>query len=70
MSCEPLIDAKTAAQILNLHERTVKEMAASGRLPAMRLGRLWRFRASTLDKWAEDNLLSNCHSRPSKENIR
>ena len=45
MNCEPLIDADEAAKILGIHEKTVREMARAGRLPGMKLGREWKFRA-------------------------
>ena len=56
MSCEPLIDANEAAAILRLHPKTVKEMAAEGRIPGMKIGSVWRFRASALDSWIDNHL--------------
>lgn len=32
-------------------KRTVYRLAASGKLPAFKLGGTWRFRRSDLDKW-------------------
>lgn len=56
MSCEPLITAEEAAAILRLHPKTVKEMAAEGRIPGMKIGSVWRFRASALDAWITNHL--------------
>ena len=53
---EPLIDAQSAARILKLHPVTVREMAGRGDIPAMRIGRVWRFRASSLDAWVDSQL--------------
>jgi excisionase family DNA binding protein len=61
MSIEPLIDAASAAEILHLHPKTVKRLAAAGTVPALKIGKLWRFRASALDSWAEAQLSSSCH---------
>lgn len=63
MSIEMLIDAEAAAEILHLHPKTVKRFAAAGVIPAMRIGKLWRFRASSLDAWAREQIGSNCDPR-------
>ena len=47
---EPLIDAAQAARILNLHPVTVREMASRGSIPGLKIGKVWRFRASSLDQ--------------------
>ena len=51
MTCEPLIDANRAAELLALHPKTVKQMAAAGKIPGLKIGSVWRFRESTLDTW-------------------
>jgi excisionase family DNA binding protein len=62
--CEPLIDAKSAAKILLIHPVTIREMATRGELPAMKIGRVWRFRASSLDAWLTSQLQSTRHPHP------
>jgi excisionase family DNA binding protein len=54
--CEPLIDAERAAQLLKLHPKTVKRLVQKGRLPGFRIGRVWRFRESSLDVWMRSQL--------------
>jgi len=67
---EPLIDAQQAAQILKLHPVTVREMAARRELPAMKIGKVWRFRASALDAWVSAQLDLTCHPRlPESERL-
>ena len=66
--CEPLINANQAAAILQLHPKTVKQMAAAGRLPGLKIGSVWRFRASVLDEWLNEQLkcstpLAAAHNR-------
>ena len=39
------------AAYLKAGKRTVYRLAASGKLPAFKLGGTWRFRRSDLDKW-------------------
>jgi len=48
---EPLLDSSEAATLLNIHPKTLQKMARAGTIPAYRIGDLWRFRASTLDRW-------------------
>lgn len=50
-NAEPLIDAEVVGELLQLHPKTVKRLAGAGVIPGMRIGKLWRFRASTLDAW-------------------
>src|SRR5271167_1095894 len=58
---EPLIDAAQAARILRLHPVTVREMASRGFIPGLKIGKVWRFRASSLDKWVTRQLESSCY---------
>ncbi|MGB7136646.1 MAG: helix-turn-helix domain-containing protein [Acidobacteriaceae bacterium] len=52
MTFEPLLSESEAAKFLGgLHPKTVQRMARRGELPAFRIGRYWRFRASELDRW-------------------
>jgi excisionase family DNA binding protein len=39
------------AAYLKAGKRTVYRLAASGKLPAFKLGGTWRFRRSELDQW-------------------
>lgn len=55
---EPLIDAAQAARILKLHPVTVREMAGEGKLPGLKIGKVWRFRLSSLDAWIDSQLQS------------
>jgi excisionase family DNA binding protein len=49
---EPLLDDERAAEFLGgLHPKTLQRMARRGEVPAYRVGRFWRYRASELDSW-------------------
>ena len=48
---EPLIDTEEAARLLRMHPRTLRTKARRGSIPAVQVGKRWRFRASTLDRW-------------------
>ena len=55
---EPLLDASEAASLLRIHPKTIQSLARVGYVPAFRVGRFWRYRASDLEKW----LRSGSHS--------
>ena len=48
---EPLLDTEQAARLLRMHPRTLRTKARSGSIPAVQVGKRWRFRASSLDRW-------------------
>jgi excisionase family DNA binding protein len=48
-----IVTTRELDKYLKLHEITVCKYAANGRIPAIRIGRVWRF-----DKDAIDNLMS------------
>jgi len=65
--CEPLIDAERAAELLQLHPKTVKRLAAAGIIPAMKIGRVWRFREPELDAYIVRQLELSGHPSPKGE---
>ena len=65
--CEPLVTAERAAELLQLHPKTVKRLAAAGTIPGMKIGRVWRFRESELDAHIVRQLQLSSHPRPRGE---
>jgi excisionase family DNA binding protein len=55
---EPLITSEKAAQLLGIHPKTLQKMARSRKIPAVRVGKYWRFRKSDLDSWVRASV--NC----------
>ena len=53
---EPLLDSKEAAALLKIHAKTLQRMARKGEIPAMQIGKLWRFSASALLSWEQEKL--------------
>jgi excisionase family DNA binding protein len=51
---EPLLDTEEAARLLRMHPRTLRMKARAGSIPAIQVGRRWRFRVSALNLWLED----------------
>jgi excisionase family DNA binding protein len=48
---EPLLDSAEAAALLQIHPKTLQKLARAGTVIGIRVGRLWRFRASALNDW-------------------
>ncbi len=42
------------ANYLQLHPETIRKMAREKRIPATRIGRVWRFREMTIQKWLQE----------------
>lgn len=48
---EPRLDSEDAAKLLGVHAATVQRMARAGKLPCVKVGKLWRFSVHELDAW-------------------
>jgi excisionase family DNA binding protein len=51
---EPLLDVAEAARLLRIHPKTLRVKASHGIIPAVQIGRVWRFRVSALNRWLEE----------------
>lgn len=47
------------ARYLRVHEMTVYRMIQRGDLPALRVGRAWRFRKDQIDRWLARREINN-----------
>jgi excisionase family DNA binding protein len=48
---EPLLNLQEAARLLGMHWKTLEILARKGTVPAVKLGKRWRFRASSINDW-------------------
>ena len=48
-----LLKLTQAAAVLQCHPKTLRLMAQAGKIPARRVGRLWRFSENRLREWIE-----------------
>jgi excisionase family DNA binding protein len=46
-----IMTTKEVSAYLRLHEITVGKYAAEGKIPAIRIGRVWRFDKDRIDEW-------------------
>jgi len=50
-----LMTVGDVANYLRIKTSTVYEWAANGRLPGVKVGRLWRFERAEIEKWVRNN---------------
>ena len=55
---EHLLDSDEAAQIMNVHPKTLQKLARKDIVRGVPVGKLWRFRASTIEEWIQSQLAS------------
>jgi len=46
-----IMTTKEVSAYLKLHQITICKYAAEGEIPAIRIGRVWRFDKEAIDKW-------------------
>jgi excisionase family DNA binding protein len=46
-----IMTTREMANYLKLHEITICKYAAEGKIPAVRIGKVWRFNKEVIDKW-------------------
>lgn len=62
-----MLTTKDLQQLLHVDRSTIYRMAVSGQLPAMKVGRQWRFPADRINRWLEDRNRRSEPARPSLE---
>jgi len=48
-----IVNARRAGELLGLHEETMRRLARENKIPAFKVGGVWRFNKSSLYTWAE-----------------
>ena len=56
---EVLPNSEEVGAILRIHPKVAERMARRGDLPALKVGKFWRYRHSALDDWKESQSQSN-----------
>jgi excisionase family DNA binding protein len=46
---EILLTSKEASRVLKIHPKVLERMAKRGEVPALKVGKFWRYRVSALD---------------------
>jgi excisionase family DNA binding protein len=55
---ERLIDSEEAEALIGIHPKTLQRYARCGLIRGIHVGKLWRFRYSTLEDWIAKELAS------------
>jgi excisionase family DNA binding protein len=55
---EVLLTSSEASQVLKIHPKVLERMAKRGEVPALKVGKFWRYRATLLDAWINSRLQS------------
>ena len=59
MSEPELMTVEEVARYLRLKPQTIYKWAQERRIPAVKLGKEWRFRKRILDEWLDGQILDN-----------
>ena len=54
-----VLTANEVAQYLRLSAATVYRWVQAGEIPAVRIGRVWRFQRELLDEWLNERMRGN-----------
>ncbi len=66
MSEPDLMTVEEVARYLRLKPQTIYKWAQEKRIPAVKLGKEWRFRKRILDEWLDGQILENQSDRNDK----
>ena len=61
-----IMTTREMAEYLRLHQITICKFAAEGKIPAIRVGRVWRFDKEAIDKWISEGQSKNVSKRKKK----
>ena len=53
---ETLMDIKQVAAYLQINEATAYNWSQRGKLPGIKIGRIWRFRREDIEAWLDQNM--------------
>ncbi len=53
---EALLASKEAAALLKVHPKVLERWAKAGEIPALKVGKFWRYRASDLEAWVDSQV--------------
>ena len=56
---DDILTIDEVANYLRVSERTVYDWAQKGEIPSGKIGTVWRFKKSEIEKWVNDSLSSN-----------
>lgn len=67
---EEILTIEEVAKYLRVSERTVYDWAQKGEIPSGKIGTVWRFKKSEIEKWVNERLSSSDRLSPSKIDVQ
>ena len=67
---DDILTIEEVAKYLRVSERTVYDWAQKGEIPSGKIGTVWRFKKSEIEKWINERLSSNTNARQEDISIK
>ena len=65
-----IMTTREVSEYLKLHEITICKYAAQGKIPAIRIGKVWRFNKDVIDDWIRTGQNEpQTHERPQRKSL-
>ena len=61
-----MMTTQELAKYLKLHQITICKYSKQGKIPAIRIGRVWRFNKESIDKWISEGQKKHQTGKKSK----
>jgi len=52
---DQILTLEEVSKYLKLHRATVYKMARAGKIPALKVGKVWRFKRARVEAWLDGN---------------
>jgi excisionase family DNA binding protein len=59
---DALLTSAEAANILRIHPKVLERKAKAGEIPALKVGKFWRYRSSDLESWVGSQVNCGCQA--------
>lgn len=67
---DDILTIEEVAKYLRVSERTVYDWAQKGEIPSGKIGTVWRFKKSEIEKWVNDRLSASSHPVPANTPVQ
>ena len=67
---DDILTIEEVAKYLRVSERTVYDWAQKGEIPAGKIGTVWRFKKTEIEKWVNDRLSGSSHADALRQPVR
>lgn len=64
---EPWLSVEEIAKHLGISKETIYRWLEKGKIPSHRIGKLWKFKSSEVDKWVRSGAAGMAESHPKEE---